>query len=48
VLVRLKRSCDNGNNKLAYTGQRQEGFDDCVASQGPQWTVMPEEEKEEK
>jgi len=37
-----------GKRKLAYSGQRREGIEeDGTGSQGPQGTVVLEEEKEE-
>jgi len=33
---------DNGNKKLAYSGQRLEGMVDRIESQGPQWTIVLE------
>lgn len=37
---------DTGNKKLAYSGQRLAGMVDCIESQGPQWTVVLQEEVE--
>jgi hypothetical protein len=44
--MRLRRSEGNGNNRLAYSGQRTEGMDeDCIGSQGTQRNVVLEKKK---
>jgi hypothetical protein len=50
----VERFEDNGDKKLAYSGQRPEGMQDCNGCQGPRRTVVlqveievKEEEEEE-
>jgi hypothetical protein len=44
--MRLRRSEGNGNNRLAYSGQRPEVMDeDCIGSQGTQWNVVLERKR---
>lgn len=38
---------DNRNKKLAYNCHIPEGMEDCIRSQGSQWTVVIEELEEE-
>jgi hypothetical protein len=44
--MRLRRSEGNGNNRLAYSGQRSEGIDEgCIGNQGTQRNVVLEKKR---